>query len=308
LRVWAGIDAPNWAKSIGGAPILICDGNAVPASPTPSPTPASSSQPRAQASPTPCPAVAIRTVGRFWSSPYEAAWRAVQYQLAKKYDAGAAVNEVTVSSCSSLTSEPFVQSEDAFSRDSLESGGYTDLKYQQCLANAIPNDYALAWHATPVAYSFNPFRMIQVTPPQTNLAFTEAVIDGCRAVLHGRCVLLNEALAKFTPPPSTPAPSQTPSTAQSYYAMWKYMRAKGGAITFQTASPPNLLAAWGTNVAGWNSAVHLGAQFGASSIELFPPERFAPCTTPPNRLWFNGYTCFKNAAMQSWKNELEANP
>jgi len=298
LRVWAGIDAPAWVKSIAGGPIVICDLNAVPATPSPQ-----GAHPNGPPSPTPCPSVAQRTVGAFWSDRYEAAWRDVQRRLAQKYDGDPLVSEVTVSSCSSLTSEPFVQPEDGYSRKNLESGGYTDAKYQHCLAVAIAGDYARAWRRTPIAYSFNPFRLIQNEPPVTDLAFTESVIDSCRASIGARCILLNEALAKFTAPPS-PLPSQTPSTAQSYYAMWKYMRRRGGEITFQSASPPNLLLAWGTNLAGWNAAVRLAHRFGASSIELFPPERFGPCTTP-TRAWFSGYTCFPKKTLLRWKREIE---
>jgi hypothetical protein len=299
LRVWAGIDAPDWAKSLGGTPIVICDGNAVPASSPPVSTAAP-----APPSPTPCPAAAVRTVGAFWSDAYENAWRNVQIQLAKKYDDDPLVDEVSVSACSSLTSEPFVQPEDAFSRDNMIAGGYTDARYRACLTNAIPGDYALAWHHTIVDYSFNPFRRVDVTPPQTDLAFTEGVMRLCRETLAARCALLNEALAKFTPPPS-PQPSQTPSTAQSYYAMWNYMGSLGGEITFQTASPPNLLAAWGTNLDGWNAAIGLAHEFGASSVELFPQKSTGPCTDPPSRLWVDGYTCFSTGTMLRWKSVIE---
>ena len=297
LRVWAGIDAPNWAKSIAGGPIVICDLDAVPATP-----PASGIT--LPASPTPCPAVAQRTLGAFWTSAYENAWRNVQLQLAKKYDDDPLVSEVSVSSCSSLTSEPFVQPEDAFSRDNLIRAGYTDARYQACLLNAIPGDYAVAWHKTIVDYSFNPFRSIDVTPPATDLTFTERVMNACRKALHARCALLDEALAKFTPPPS-PQPSQTPSTAQSYYAMWNYMESLGGEITFQTSSPPNLLAAWGSNEGGWSAAVGLAHQFGASSVELFAPKGNTPCTDPPGRLWVDGYTCFSSATMVRWKSIID---
>ncbi|HTA40214.1 MAG TPA: hypothetical protein VK760_14115 [Candidatus Acidoferrales bacterium] len=297
LRVWAGINAPGWAKSIGGSPIAICDGTAVPASPPPSDV-------ASPASPTPCPAAAIRTVGPFWSSAYESAWRNVQIQLAKKYDGNPIVNEVSVSSCSSLTSEPFVQPEDAFSRRNMIAAGYTDALYQTCLANAIPLDYAIAWRSTIVDYSFNPLRKIDVTPPQTDLAFSEGVMRLCRKALKARCALLDEALAKFTPPPS-PLPSQTPSTAQNYYAMWNYMESLGGEITFQTASPPNLLAAWGTNAGGWNAAIDLAHQFGASSVELFPQKSTGSCTDPPSRLWVDGYTCFSAGTMLRWKSIID---
>lgn len=297
LRIWAGIDAPRWAKSIGGAPIRICDQNAVP---TPAPDSHVSAIPQG-GSPTPCPSAAIRTVGRFWSEAYGTQWRRLQAQLAKRYDADPRVNEVSVSSCSSLTSEPFVQPEDAFSKRNLEAAGYADARYRHCLATAIARNYEPYWHQTLVDYSFNPFREIEQTPPGTDLAFTEATIDGCRASLGDRCVLLNETMGKFTPPPQR---SSTPSLASDYYAMWSYMKGRGGNITFQTASPPNLLLAWLTNRNGWNQAVALAARYGAGSLELFPPKvAREPCITS-TRKWVAGYTCFSKGALAGWKNTI----
>jgi len=303
LRIWAGIDAPVWAKSIGGSPIAICDGDAVSA-PSASPSPARF--PHAAASPTPCPQSGQRTVGRFWSDAYGVAWRDLQRQLAQKYDTDPLVNEVSISSCSTLTSEPFVQPEDTYSKQNLLAGGYTDARYQHCLASAVVKDYA-SWRGTLLDYSFNPFREIDVTPPQTDLPFTETTIAACRAAIGQRCVLLNETMAKFTPPPS-PAPSSSPSQAQGYYLMWAFMRSEGGDITFQTASPPNLLTAWGTNGAGWNAAVQLAQSFGASSLELFPPKNTAPCTMPPQRLWISGYTCFREKTLVGWKDAILRTP
>lgn len=300
LRVWAGIDAPDWAKSIGGLPLAICEQNAAPKS---SPESGPRDLPLQEPSPTPCPSAAVRTVGRFWSDAYEAPWRRLQARLAKRYDADPMIDEVSVSSCTSLTSEPFVQPEDAFSERSLKSAGYTDARYQHCLAAAIVRDYAPYWRQTLVDYSFNPFREIDSKPPSTDLGFTEATINGCRAAIGPRCVLLNETIGKFTPPPS-PQPSATPSLASDYYAMWSYMKQRGGAITFQTASPPNLLLAWLTNRAGWNRAVALAASYGAGSLEIFPPKKAKePCTTPA-RKWVTGYTCFSKRLLNNWKSEL----
>jgi len=294
LRVWAGIDAPAWAKTIGGAPIAICDQNAVPQT--------SAARAAARATPTPCPAVAVRTVGRFWSDAYDDAWRALQKQLAAKYDRDPVVTEVSLSSCSSLTSEPFVQPEDGYSRANLLAAGYTDRRYQLCLSGAVARDYAAYWHDTPVDFSFNPFRRIDETPPQTDLAFTERTIDACRAEVGERCILLNETMGKFMPEPS-PSPGATPALAADYFSMWQYMQRRGGGVTFQTASPPNLLAAWGTNLAGWDAAVRLASSFGAASLELFPPERSqATCLTPQG--WTRGYTCFSKAVLARWKHAL----
>lgn len=289
LRIWAGMEAPQWAKQIGGPPIQICDQDLAPAS-TPSPTA------------TPCPSVAIRTVGRFWSSAYETAWRNFESQLAKTYDADPRVNEVSLSSCSSLTAEPFVQPEDTYSRAHLIAAHYSDAKYRGCLLNAVKSDYLPYWHQTPVDFSFNPFREID-GKPATDLAFTRTAIDECRTVAANRCILLNETMAKFTPPPA-PNPSQTPSTAQSYYEMWNYMKRQGGSISFQTAAPVKLLAAWQTNRAGWNAAVRLGARFGASSLELFPPKYGDPCYNKPSQPWTGGYTCFAPSVLAGWSKQL----
>ncbi len=292
LRVWAGLYAPEWAKAIGGPAIDICDQTAVP-----QPVPTS-------VAPTPCPGVAIRTVGRFWSDAYAAAWSELQKQLALKYDNDPFVTEVSLSSCSTLTSEPFIQPEDDYSRANMQAAGYTDAGYQICLAQAVSRDYAPNWHATPIDFSFNPFQLIDPAPKRTDLAFTETTIDACRAELGSRCILLNETMGKFTPAPS-PAPGATPSGAAEYFAMWQYMHDRGGTIAFETASPPNLMIAWGSNQAGWDAAVSMAAGYGASSVELFPPERSGvPCTEPPTRLWVQGYTCFSDAIMAGWKNQL----
>lgn len=299
LRIWAGIDAPKWAKAIGGSPIRICDQNAVPAANGRGSVP--------EASPTPCPSAAVRTVGRFWSEAYEAKWRHLQARLAQKYDANPLIEEVSVSSCSSLTSEPFVQPEDSYSRQKLLTAGYTDERYQRCLAAAVERDYAPYWHQTLVDYSFNPFRRIGVSPPNTDLAFTRATIDGCRATIGKRCVLLNETMGKFTPPPS-PQPSSTPSIASDYYAMWGYMKARGGNITFQTASPPNLLLAWISNRTGWSQAVMLAVSYGAGSLELFPPKQAEEPCIASDRKWIAGYTCFSKAVLGGWKNAIAGSP
>jgi hypothetical protein len=83
------------------------------------------------------------------------------------------------------------------------------------------------------------------------------------------------------------------------------MHDAGGTIAFETASPPNLLNAWGSNLTGWSTAVTMAVGYGASSLELFPPQRSGvPCTTPPTRLWVEGYTCFNDSVLAGWKGQL----
>jgi hypothetical protein len=290
LRIWGGIDAPPWAKTIGG-PISICDQDALP--------PAAAS---VAASPTPCPSLARRTVGAFWSSAYDKAWQDVQQQLARRYDRERTIGDVAVTSCDSLTDEPFVQPEDTYSKARLLEAGYTDARYRACLAHAVGRDYAPFWNRASLVFSFNPFRRIQQTPPSTDVAFTKSTIVSCRRLVARRCVLNNQTLGKFTPAPS-PAPSQTPTLAYDYYELWRFMHAQGPPISFQTASSANLTVAWGGSRAGWNAAAQLAHRFGASSLELWPPERVETCTAP-GRDWLAGYTCFSSSKLLEWKSGL----
>lgn len=284
LRIWGGIDAPAWAKALDNGPVTICNADALP-----TPTPA----------PTTCPSVAQRTVGKFWTKGYRNAFRALQRQLARRYDGAALISEVAVTSCDSLTDEPFVVPEDPYSLKNLRRAGYTDKQYQTCLSQAISNDYAPYWHIANLSFSFNPFRRVDDSPPVTDLAFTKTAIAGCRSAVRARCVIMNQTLAKFTPPP----PNAPPSTGKSYYEMWRYMRNQGGPISFQSASPPKLFAAWGGSARGWNAAVRLAKRFGASSLEVFPPDGDEPCVTPA-RQWIAGYTCFSATTLARWKAQI----
>src|SRR5580658_4066287 len=85
LRVYGGTDAPDWAKSLDGAPIAIMR------------NPAGCSSP-------PC----NLTIGAYWAADYVKAWRAFQGLLAARYDAEPLIRQVAVTSCASQTDEPFV--------------------------------------------------------------------------------------------------------------------------------------------------------------------------------------------------------
>jgi hypothetical protein len=310
LRVWQGINAPQWAKNIDG-PIDICDNNGpvTPAPQTPTPHP--------DETPTPCPATQtatdVRTVGGFWTAPYQAAWANVQMQLAQKYDSNPLVSEISVTSCSSLTDEPFVQPEDGWSVARLfgASPPYSNAAYQACLKNAL-SAYSV-WHATIVDDIFNPFKEIAIKPPYAdNLDFTKSVMRDCQA-LGARCLLNNETLGKFgaTPPPADATPSPQEQDAANYFAMWRYMQhlhAAGIEVSFQTAAPPELYLAGGNdNLAGWSIAINLARQFRAGSLELWPPEHpIPPCVTAAG--WYRGYACFPRKTVIGWSREVLRNP
>ncbi len=166
LRVWGASSAPDWAKSMGGAPVTI------------------------QRNPNGCPTGSCAlTVGRWWSSDYIAAWRSLQAALAARYDADPLVRHVAVTSCSQQTDEPFIPTLDAASRAALVAAGYSDAAQQACLSGAV-DDYA-AWTHTLVDYTFDSF--FPLSGP-SDTAFASSVMASCRGKLGARCVLNNHSL------------------------------------------------------------------------------------------------------------------
>jgi hypothetical protein len=167
LRVYGGTDAPDWAKSLDGAPIAIMRNPAGCGSP-------------------PC----NLTIGAYWAADYVKAWRAFQGLLAARYDAEPLIRQVAVTSCASQTDEPFVPTTDATSRANLMAAGLTDALQQGCLSNAV-EDYA-AWTTSLIDYTFNVY--VNVGGGGTDQVFPTTVMKACRATLGARCVLDNHAL------------------------------------------------------------------------------------------------------------------
>jgi hypothetical protein len=167
LRVYAGSTTPDWAKRIGGGPVMLFR------------------NPQGCASGS-CPI----TVGKYWTPEFIARWRAFQALLAARYDADPIVRQVAVTSCAPQTDEPFVPSTDPQARANVRAAGYTDDAQRSCLMGAI-EDYA-AWKLTLVDYTINPFNSIN---GGSDTAFPLAVMRQCRAVLGERCVLGNHSLS-----------------------------------------------------------------------------------------------------------------
>lgn len=126
LRVWPGPNAPAWAKHLGGDPVKISHRDK--------------------------PII----VGRFWSKPYRDAWRDFQTRLAIRYDAEPLIHEVTNTSGSSMTDEPFLLPSDNESVANLRKAGFTDQAYKACRMESV-EDYA-GWKTTCIEYPFNPYR------------------------------------------------------------------------------------------------------------------------------------------------------
>jgi hypothetical protein len=168
LRIYAGSNAPLWAKNMAGGPITIyrnpagCNG----ATDT-------------------CPL----TVGPYWTTPYINAWRAFQAQVAAKYDTNPAIVAVAVTSCAEQTDEPFVASTGPISKANLQTAGLTDPLQESCLSGAM-TDYS-AWANTDIDFTFNSYNKLTGGLDTT---FTQSVMTMCRQMAPNRCVLDNHAL------------------------------------------------------------------------------------------------------------------
>lgn len=209
LRVYAGANAPAWAKSIDGGPVTIfrnpagCDGDA---------------------------GTCALTLGKFWTPDYISAWRNFQAQLAARYDADPLIRHVAVTSCAQQTDEPFVPTVDAVSKSNLTTAGYSDAAQQACLSLAV-DDYA-AWKLTLVDYTFNVFTPLSGPSDST---FPISVMQQCRTSLGARCVLDNHVLES-----PLYAPDQPIFTAIASMA---------GPTNFQTGSPEQMSCQWTATIA-----------------------------------------------------------
>jgi hypothetical protein len=168
LRIYAGSNAPLWAKNMAGGPITIyrnpagCNG-------------ATDS--------------CVLTLGPYWTQAYILAWRAFQAQVAATYDGNPLVIAVAVTSCAEQTDEPFVASSGPVSKQNLRTAGLTDALQEACLSNAV-TDYA-PWQNTDIDFTFNTYNKLA---GGLDSAFTQSVMTQCRQAAGMRCVLDNHAL------------------------------------------------------------------------------------------------------------------
>ena len=162
LRIFAGNQAPEWAKAIAGGPLTM------------------------QRNPQGCPSGNCPiTIGKVWNPQYIAAWRAFQGLAAAHYDPLPLIRSVAVTSCTMQTDEPFVMPV-----GQPAPAGYTDAAGRACLRGAV-DDYT-AWRRTPIDLTVNVFSQIQAGG--IDMKFSVAVMDACRAKLGRRCELGNHAL------------------------------------------------------------------------------------------------------------------
>jgi hypothetical protein len=196
LRVFAGVGAPLWAKSLGGDPIPYYG----------SPTDGGGSG----------------TIGRFWTTAFGNAYNDLQRKLAAKYDSVPSIREITVSRCTTMYDEPFVRSfGDPRNVAALVAAGYTTDADKQCIVDSIAAHNV--WAQTTSDVDFTPFPLIAYPNGSRDLAFTESVMATCRSLLGVRCGLQNNSI------------SSEKLINPQYADMYAHMTALGPPLILQTA-------------------------------------------------------------------------
>lgn len=233
LRVYGGVYAPTWAKTLGGAPVQVTN-------------------PQSGRS---------ATVGRFWTDAYRNAYDDLQRKLADKYDTVPEVREVVVSRCTTFFAEPFIRNKgDAQTVANLFDAGFNTAADHQCHQQQL--EAHQVWQHTRSDLELNPYQDIeQKGRASVDEAFTESMMQYCRAVLGARCVLENNSASD---PPKYPR-------------MYTAMHQLGGPTAFQTAT--------GAKVGDLFTVLNWAVDQGAGSVELpqgyadQPPDRYADFST-----------------------------
>lgn len=217
LRLTAGIDAPAWVKSLGGNPISVTD-------------PASA---------------ASGTVGRFWLPDSEAAYAALQEQLAAEYDANPLLRAVQIDGCGLVYDEPMIRYlGDAADAAALSAAGFTTAQDQQCQVSEIIAHQA--WHQTRSLLAFNPYQDLAANA--VDEPYTEHLMGLCRQILGDRCILSNQSI-------------RTPQLASTGYAsMYAALKVAGQPLEFQTAQL--------TKVGDLQQTIQWAIGEGATAVEL----------------------------------------
>jgi hypothetical protein len=166
LRVYTGIYAPDWAKSLGGGPVSVVD-----------------PQDKEQG-----------TIGRFWTEDFGKAYADLEQKLAAKYDTVPEVREVVVSRCTTFFAEPFIRDKgDKGSVANMLGAGFSFDVDQTCHREEI--DAHKVWLLTHTDVDFSPYQDIEKKGVNSvNEGFTESIMEYCRTNLGARCVLENNSI------------------------------------------------------------------------------------------------------------------
>jgi hypothetical protein len=183
LRVMAGPQSPQWAKSLGGSPFSIqWDG-------------------------------ATLSMPRFWTPEFGGAYAAFEAKLAARYDGAPEVAQVEVSRCTLTTAEPLLRGGSVPAvPQALVDAGYTAALDDTCQRDQL--EAHDAWKQTRSGLALNPYQRVDGSGWVTSdEPYTETLMATCRSTLGARCVLENNSVR---------SPLQPDPYPQMYAAMARY--------------------------------------------------------------------------------------
>lgn len=171
VRVLAGVQAPEWAKNLGGEPFEVTD-------------------PASQRG---------GTVGRFWTPEFGRAYAELHQALAARYDDAPEISEVTISRCTTVFAEPFLrQISHPDAADAYRAAGYTPSADKKCLREQIVAHEV--WQRTRSGLALNPYQFVGPSGGgKVDGRVTEQMMRYCREKLRERCVLENNSI-RWPPP------------------------------------------------------------------------------------------------------------
>jgi hypothetical protein len=197
LRIFAGVNAPDWAKTLDGPSIPYVNNQYGGTTVT-------------------------GYIGHFWTANFKAAYDDLMTKLAALYDNVPEVRELTFSRCTTIFDEPFVrQFGDKNNIANMQAAGYTTAADEQCISDSFAEQSV--WQHTTSDMDFSPMTLI-ATPGTHDLAFTEQMMQLCRSTLGARCGIQNNAL------------STQKIADKTFGAMYTYMSKMGPPVIFQTAT------------------------------------------------------------------------
>lgn len=223
LRVFAGVGTPQWVINATGA-VTVTTSNGT------------------------------GTAGEFWTPQYRTFWQGLQNHLAAVFDTNAMIGEVAITSCSTLTAEPFIIPNNTSAIATLHAAGYTDALGMACLSNA-PADYA-AWTQTPLDYTFNTFSATDSGFAVANATFPMQLMASFRTSLGLRAVVANHGLQTVL---TTDASTVYPEFTALYTQAAAATPATISPLEFQTYSPS----------VDWPSTIALGLTYHPTEIEIW---------------------------------------
>jgi hypothetical protein len=233
LRVYAGATSPSWLTALaGGSATIMGLKNLI-------------------------------TIPTFWTAGYKTEWQSLQQALAARYDADPRIAEIGMTSCMSVTAEPFFIPGDPTSIAALQAAGFDDQQFETCLSGVV-DDY-LPWVRTPVDYSFNPFRSTDGTQVVYEQLVTTSIMTAWRSKRGNLGVISNHDL-------DCPVTGNLPPLYTE----------------LSTLGPPMEFQAFGPTIPSWPNAIALGLATGASEIEIFPTTDAggqAPITLAQLQVW-----------------------